>query len=265
MADRCASPRSNGRICGVTIQVRRGGTDGPALVLLHGLGATGDVWHAVARAWPGTWIAPDLPGHGRSAPLPEYTVDSLATALAPVVPVDRPVAVLGHSLGGVIALALGSGRYGPSVGAVCGLGIKVRWTGQELAKAAELSDRPPKVFASRAEAAERALKVAGLWQLVPAESALVDDALVETSEGWRLALDPAAYRVGAPDMAALIAASRAPVVLAAGDRDPMCPPEHLLAAHPRGVVLPGLGHNAHVEKPEALVPLLTRLHAALVG
>ncbi len=249
----------------MTVHVRRGGTDGPALVLLHGLGATGDVWLTAAQAWPGTWIAPDLPGHGRSDPLPEYSFGSLATALAPVVPTDRPVVVLGHSLGGVVALALGSGRYGPRVDAVCGLGVKVRWTEQELAKSAELAARPSKVFASRDEAAERALKVAGLWQLVPADSALVDNALVETADGWRLALDPATYGVGAPDMAALIADSRAHVVLAAGDRDPMCPPEHLLDAHPQGVVLPGLGHNAHVEKPDALIPLLTGLHATLVG
>ena len=247
----------------MTVHVRTGGTDGPALVLLHGLGATGDVWLAAARVWPGTWIIPDLPGHGRSSPLPEYTFESLADALAPVVPTDRPVAVLGHSLGGVVALALGSDRHGPPVGAVCGLGIKVRWTEQELAKAAELAGRPSKVFATREEAAERALKVAGLWQLVPVDSELAS--VAQTSEGWTLTLDPAAYGVGAPDMAALIAASRAEVVLAAGDRDPMCPPEHLLATHPSGVVLPGLGHNAHVERPDALVPLLTRLHAALVG
>jgi pimeloyl-ACP methyl ester carboxylesterase len=260
----------------VTIHVRRGGSDGPALVLLHGLGATGDVWRAAARAWPGTWIAPDLPGHGRSDPLPGYAFATLAEAVAPLLPTDRPAVVLGHSFGGVVALALGSEEHGPPVGAVCGLGVKVRWTDPELAKAAELAARPPKVFATRDEAAERALKVAGLWQLVPADSPLVDDALVETPDGWRLALDPAAYGVGAPDLPALLAASRARVVLAAGERDPMCPPEHLAAVQedaaarpgvvrPEVVVLPGLGHNAHVEKPEALVPLLTRLHAALVG
>ncbi|PRY46664.1 alpha/beta fold hydrolase [Umezawaea tangerina] len=249
----------------MTVHVRRGGPDGPALVLLHGLGATGDVWRAVADAWPGRWVVPDLPGHGRSAPLPEYTYDSLATALAPVVPTDRPVVVLGHSLGGVLALALGSGSYGPSAGAVCGLGVKVRWTGQELAKAAELADRPVKVFATRDEAAERALKVAGLWQLVAADSPLVDDALVESADGWRLALDPRAYAVGAPDMTALITASKARVVLAAGARDPMCPPEHLFAVAVDSVVLPGLGHNAHVEKPDALAPLLARLRACLGG
>jgi pimeloyl-ACP methyl ester carboxylesterase len=66
-------------------------------------------------------------------------------------------------------------------------------------------------------------------------------------------------------MPSLIAASRARVVLAAGDRDPMCPPAHLLALGGEGVVLPGLGHNAHVEKPSALGPLLERLRVAVVG
>jgi pimeloyl-ACP methyl ester carboxylesterase len=249
----------------VTVHVRRGGSDGPALVLLHGLGATGDVWGEVAAAWPGMWVAPDLPGHGRSSALADYSFGSLASALASAVPRDRPVVVLGHSLGGVLALALGSGWFGSSAAATCGLGIKLRWTAQELDKAAELAARPNKLFLTREEAAERALKVAGLWQLVPTDSPLVDDALVASGDGWRLALDPAAYGVGAPDIPGLFAASRAQVVLAAGDRDPMCPPEHLLAAQPDAVVLPGLGHNAHVEKPAALTPLLTRLHTLALG
>lgn len=244
------------------MHVRRGGSeDGPVLVLLHGLGATGEVWREVADAWPGGWVIPDLPGHGRSEPLPRYSFGSLATAIAPVVPTDRPVAVLGHSLGGVVALALGSGWFGVSVAATSGLGIKLRWTEQELAKAAELAARPNNAFATREEAAERALKVAGLWQLLPSDSPLIDANLVASADGWRLALDPAAYGVGAPDIAGLLAASRATAVLAAGDRDPMCPPEHLLAAQPDALVLPGLGHNAHVEKPEALAPLLERLQA----
>ncbi len=66
-------------------------------------------------------------------------------------------------------------------------------------------------------------------------------------------------------MTALITASKARVVLAAGARDPMCPPEHLFAVAVDSVVLPGLGHNAHVEKPDALAPLLARLRACLGG
>jgi len=52
--------------CGFT----RAAAGEPVLLLLHGLGATGDVWHAwrplLTRRWPGRWLAPDLPGHGGS-------------------------------------------------------------------------------------------------------------------------------------------------------------------------------------------------------
>jgi pimeloyl-ACP methyl ester carboxylesterase len=89
--------------------------------------------------------------------------------------------------------------------------------------------------------------------------------VVEVPGGWRAALDPAAFGVGEPDVAGLLAAARCPVVLAAGEGDPMCPPEHLLAADPGGVVLPGVGHNAHVERPASIEPVLERLHRALAA
>ena len=41
----------------------------PTLILLHGLGATGQVWDPLveAAAWSGRILAPDLPGHGSSS------------------------------------------------------------------------------------------------------------------------------------------------------------------------------------------------------
>ncbi|MDQ0379608.1 alpha/beta fold hydrolase [Amycolatopsis thermophila] len=233
--------------------VRTGGTDGPTLLVLHGLGATGAVWEGLVERWPGRWIAPDLPGHGRSDPLPRYSFGGLAAAVAAEVPSGTPVAVLGHSLGGVVALTLASGWFGVRVSGACGLGIKVRWTSEELARAAAQATRPAKTFESRAEAAARWLKVSGLDGLVPEDSPIVDSGL---AGGRRLALDQAAFGVGAPDLDGLLAAARAPVVLAAGEHDPMCPAGHL---PPDAVVLPGLGHNAHVEDPAALDPLLDRL------
>jgi pimeloyl-ACP methyl ester carboxylesterase len=62
-------------------------------------------------------------------------------------------------------------------------------------------------------------------------------------------------------VAGLLAASRAEVIMAAGERDPMCPPEHLREVAPDGVVLPAVGHNAHVESPLTLWPILDRLLA----
>lgn len=238
------------------LHVRTGGADGPVLLALHGLGATGAVWEGLVARWPGRWIVPDLPGHGRSAPLSRYSFGALAAAVAPVVPVRTPVAVLGHSLGGVVALTLASGWFGVRVSGACGLGIKVRWTDEELARAAEQATRPASVFGSRAEAAARWLKVSGLHGLVPEDSPVVASGLVE---GWRLALDQAAFGVGAPDLDGLLAAARAPVVLAAGEHDRMCPASHLPAD---AVILSGLGHNAHVEDPAALDPLLARLRTA---
>src|SRR5882762_8469374 len=53
---------------GVTIHVRVGGK-GPAVVLLHGYGETGDMWAPLATALmhDHTVIVPDLRGIGRSA------------------------------------------------------------------------------------------------------------------------------------------------------------------------------------------------------
>jgi pimeloyl-ACP methyl ester carboxylesterase len=262
--------RRSGKIVALPVDddalfVRRGGGHaGPVLLLLHGLGATGAVWDGLVALlpghWPGPWVAPDLPGHGRSAPLARYSFGGLAAAVAPLVEPGDPVVALGHSLGGAVAVCLGTGWFGLRPLSVAGLGVKVRWSAEELGRAAEMAARPARVFAERAEAVDRALKVAGLAGLVPPDSPLIDGAVVRADgAGWRLALDAGAFAVGDPDMEGLLAGSRAPVVLAAGERDPMSPAEHLRALVADPVVLPGLGHNAHVEDPAALLPLVARL------
>jgi pimeloyl-ACP methyl ester carboxylesterase len=242
------------------LRVRRGGSGEPLLVLLHGLGATGDVWRGwqplLARRWPGRWVAPDLPGHGGSPPLSAYTFDALAAAVAGLVPPAAPAVVLGHSLGGVVGVALAGGGFGGPVRAVIGLGIKVTWTGEELDRAGALAARPPAWFATRDEAAARYLRVSGLDGLLPAGDPAVDAGLRELDGRWRLAMDPGAFGVGAPDLARRLARSRAPVTLARGEHDPMNTDEELARLGAPAVTLPGLGHNAHVESPELSITLL---------
>jgi pimeloyl-ACP methyl ester carboxylesterase len=237
---------------------------GPVLLLLHGLGATGEVWNgfvgAVGDRWPGPILVPDLPGHGRSAGLPRYSFGSLAAAVGSELEPGRPAVVLGHSLGGVLGLTLGSGWFGVPIPAVCGLGMKVRWSEPELAKAAALAARPAPAFATRAEAIDRAFRVAGLAGLTPG----LPSATTRSSAGWQLTLDNAAFGVGAPDLAGLLVACRGTVVLAAGENDQMCPAEHL-AEFGVPVLLAGCGHNAHVEQPQALLPVLDQLLRAASG
>jgi pimeloyl-ACP methyl ester carboxylesterase len=249
------------------LSVLGGGAGRPLLILLHGLGATAQVWEGwrplLEERWPGRWLAPDLPGHGGSAPLAQYSFGSLAAAVADLVDTEDRTVVVGHSLGGVVGLALGSGWFGVRVKAVVGVGIKVAWTAAELDRARALAERPVQEFASRADAAARYLRVSGLAGLVDPDGAVVDAGLRQEGGNWRLALDPRAFGVGAPDMPGLLAACRARVRLARGETDPMVSADELAELRPGALTLAGLGHNAHVEDPGAVLRLLEPLAAEL--
>ncbi len=242
------------------MRLQTGGDGGPVLLLVHGLGATSDVWNRwpglLSEHWPGRWLAPDLPGHGSSAPLPRYSFGALAASLAELVSAEERMVVLGHSLGGVLGLTLASGWFGVPVDAVVGVGIKVTWTTEDLERARALAQRPVTWFTSRDEAASRYLRVSGLTDLFATDDAAVDAGLVEKHGRWRLAMDPAVFSVGAPDMPGLLAAARSDVVLARGGHDAMVTDDQLDELRSRRATLTGLGHNAHVENPEAVMSLL---------
>ena len=137
-----------------------------------------------------------------------------------------------------------------------GLGIKVAWSADELAKAHALAARPVSWFDTREQAAARHLLVAGLTGLVDPDGDAVAAGLREQDGRWRLALDPRSFGVGAPDLPGLLAAARAPVVLACGEHDVMVDAAQLADLVPDPVVLQGCGHNAHVERPELVARLL---------
>jgi pimeloyl-ACP methyl ester carboxylesterase len=219
-----------------------------SLVLLHGLGANGRVWDG----WPQPRVTPDLPGHGSAESLPQYTFEAMAAAVAGTLPVRRELVIVGHSLGGVIALELAGGRYGVQVDRVVALGVKVSWSDDDLGRAGALAQKPIAWFDSRDEAAARFLKVSGLQGLVDPAGPVVGHGLREVDGRWRLAMDPGTFGVGAPRMAELIAGSQADVVLARGELDPMNTDAELAALHDQVVTLPGLGHNAQVQDPSAL-------------
>ncbi|MFC0003719.1 alpha/beta fold hydrolase [Micromonospora siamensis] len=232
----------------------------PLLLLLHGMGATGEVWLPWAplleRDWPGRWLAPDLAGHGWSPGLSRYSFHGLADRVAGGLDGRDRLVVLGHSLGGVVGLALAARTAGLPVAAVVGLGIKAVWSPAELARAGELAQRPVTWFATRDEAARRYLRVAGLTGLFAPDHPVVDAGLRSEDGRWRIAMDPGAFAVGAPDLPALLAGTDAPVLLARGEDDPMVTDDQLGALGVPVVTLPGLGHNAHVQDPAAVLALV---------
>ena len=235
------------------------------MLLLHGLGATGGVWRGVLDNWRTTSlphaVAPDLPGHGAAAWASPYSFARHAEALLPLLEAfDRPVPVVGHSMGGVVALELAV--LAPArVSRVVGLGIKVSWPPEDAARALAVAERPVATYDTRDAAVERFLRVSGLVGLVAPDDPMVDGAVVDrevagAGSGWRLAQDPRTFGVGVPDVAGLLAASACPVVLARGEHDPMVTHEQLAELVPDPVTLTGLGHNAHVEDPTAVLALL---------
>ena len=211
---------------------------------------------ATARKnWPGRVLAPDLPGHGDSPPLERYSFDSLGEAVARVVD-DAELVVLGHSLGGVLALLLASGSFGVQPRAAVGLGIKVAWSDDDLGRATALAGKQPHWFETRDEALARHLRVSGLAGLVADDDPAASRGVRGEGGRYRLALDNAAFGVGAPHMPGLLAAARCPVTLARGEHDALNTDDQLreLVANP--VSLPGLGHNAHVEDVAAMWSLV---------
>jgi pimeloyl-[acyl-carrier protein] methyl ester esterase len=86
---------------------------GPPLVLLHGWAMHAEMWGPLLSRLAQRFRvhAVDLPGHGHSAPLHAFTLDGVVAALAAAFATcTQPLAVLGWSLGGLVAMrwALGA-------------------------------------------------------------------------------------------------------------------------------------------------------------
>jgi pimeloyl-ACP methyl ester carboxylesterase len=242
-----------------------GGAGDDLLLLLHGLGTTAAVWQPMlataAANWHGHWLAPDLRGHGASPAGAGYSpgqfASDVADLLAERAPEARTLTILGHSLGGVVALALASGWFGHAPARVFGLGIKVAWTDDELARLTDLAARPARTFATEGEAVGRYLKVSGLEGVAGPDSPSLARGITSVNGGWKLAADPRANAVGAPPMPALIAVARCPVHLGRGETDALVSTEALRTFDPAAAVIAGVGHNAMVEAPERVWAWLT--------
>jgi pimeloyl-ACP methyl ester carboxylesterase len=220
------------------------------VLLLHGLGCNGAVWDPLVdlllkRGF--STIVPDFPGHGRSAWTPPYNLGGQAAAIAAAIPQDRPLHVIGHSMGAAAAMLLASGMFGVTVASVLAIGMKVDWSDTDTGRLGAV--RPSRLFPSRREAAQRFLRVTGLVGIIGENHRCVQAGLFEEVGGFRLAADPLAARVVDAPVEPILACGKAggvPVRLACGSEDALVDIASLRRFDKDAVLFRGFGHNVHV-------------------
>lgn len=242
---------------------------GPDLLLLHGTGSSthsmADLGARLQRHF--RVVAPDLPGHAFTSPLPKgrMTLPGMASALRDLLATldVKPALVVGHSAGAAIALRLCLDRaIRPDLvvslnGALHGFGGAAGKLFQPLARLLAGAPFVPTLFARRAADPDvLARLVTRTGSRPPAASVALYARLARDPDhvgaalammaGWDL--DALGAEFGRMDV---------PVVLIAGGRDGMVPPEQaytvarrLPAASVR--LLRPLGHLAHEEAPDLI-------------
>lgn len=176
------------------LHLNRYGPPGPARVLaIHGLTGHGRRWRHLAGTYLSdvAVLAPDLIGHGRSTYAAPWTIDANVAALASLIEneADAPVAVVGHSFGGAVALHLAA-QCPDLVSGVVLLDPAVALDGRWMQEIAEAMLASPD-YTDRAEA--RTEKSTGVWADVPPDE-LDEDldehliALPNGRYGWRVSI-----------------------------------------------------------------------------
>jgi lipase len=177
-----------------------GPPDGVPLLAVHGLTGHGGRWRQLARTrLPGfRFVAPDLRGHGRSTPLPPWTLEQHAADLLTVVDAFGldAVPVLAHSFGCAIALHLL--RLAP--GRISRLVLLDPSVGIDPAMALDGASQPTRVFADPKQAWEAQRQD---WPEATDEAVTdeVGEHLEQTETGWRFRYLPAAATTAWSEMA----------------------------------------------------------------
>lgn len=223
---------------------------GPAVLLLHGWGASKELMAPIAQRLNGyRVIVPDLPGFGETgAPSAAWGVDQYAAwviALLERLGVDR-VHIVGHSNGGRVAIAIAAGSpelvgrlvLTDSAGIRPRRGLRHRWQVRRF----------------------KLLRAAGGWRWLPepARAAVAASAQRRGSADYRAAsgtLRATLVRLVNSDLRPELARLSAPTLLIWGEHDeetPLADGRTMERLIPDAglVVFEGCGHFAYAEQPD---------------
>jgi pimeloyl-ACP methyl ester carboxylesterase len=236
------------------------------VILLHGIGLDRRSWDAVAPllAADREVIAVDLPGFGQSPDLPAALSHDLPTVVAALEAVftalgaERPH-VVGHSLGGLIALRLAQAGAARSVTAIAPAGfwngVERRYTFAVLNAARNGARLLPEAVAVRLcdTAVARAVLAGTSTEAVIASLRALREA-VGFKAAMKAGLAPELFIGDIPDVA---------VTIAWGTRDRLLPGHQAarvkaLIPRARLVQLPGCGHVPLFDAPDLVAHIILK-------
>ena len=253
--------------------------EGPVVLLIHGMAGSSGTWDPILEPLgrSAKVLAPDLPGHGRSAkPRGDYSLGALASGLRDLLEVlgHERATIVGHSLGGGVAMQfayqfpercerlvlVSAGGLGKEVSPLLrALSLPGAELVLSLGCAPAIRDAGVSVGRFLTKVGLRpAPNAKQIWR---SYSSLSDP---ETRTAFfhtlRSVIDVAGQRVSAVDR--LYLAGQLPTLIVWGDRDRIIPVEHAHAAHEampgsRLEIFPGAGHYPHQDDPERFAEVLS--------
>jgi pimeloyl-ACP methyl ester carboxylesterase len=247
----------------------RTGGDGPILVLIHGLGASSQVWDPVASNLAERYdvISLDLPGHGASprlAPGADASPAGLASSVVQLLAehdVER-AHLVGSSLGGWVSLELALRGCALSVTALAPAGL---WSSNLVPVVAHANRWLARVTEPVAPVLLKArpLRALGFWTSSTTPEALDRDLAVNAARAQASASGWAAAMEATHDNQCNVREidPEVPVTVVWGDRDrilpaPQCQEPTGLPAHARWVRLSNCGHMPAWDQPARTLQLI---------
>jgi pimeloyl-ACP methyl ester carboxylesterase len=255
----------------VSIAYRRyGRSDAPTVLMLHGGAAHSGWWDEVAPRLATTHqvVVSDLSGHGDSTHRTTYSAEAWGAEVAAVLEAttDRPAAIVGHSMGGLIATAAAA-RSPQLVAALVLVDTRLPLRGLPT------PTKPARLFGSDSEALDR-------FRLLPERTnadaqllrRLARDGLLQTPDGWRWKFDPAARRRLTNDgVQKDLGRVECPVAYMHGAKSDMGGPEsrrqleQWLGRPVAATVVPDAFHHVPLDQPAACAMAVRSLLGELEG
>jgi len=240
-----------------------GPEDAPVLLALHGVTGHGRRWQPLADTHLPKYrvLAPDLRGHGRSTPLPPWTLEQHAADLLSLIDNCQldAVPVVAHSFGGAVALHLL--RLAP--GRVSKLVLLDPAIGLPAALALARASQPQRLFASHQQAREAQRYD---WPTIGEEAIAEELAahLERVGQQWRFRYCAPAVATAWSELAraAVLPRPGTPTLLVRALREQYVSPAfvkgcQLALGDDFSLVEMDCGHMMYLERPEEVAALVT--------